>query len=97
MCAAARVSPSPTCSCSFSFVRITLNSLLTTEVWVKSRDPAGTEAKEAEGRPSRRYILTEDAPLRTAVMDLSAGALREDPLMREEDAGNLGESPKIFW
>ncbi|TNN65405.1 hypothetical protein EYF80_024345 [Liparis tanakae] len=39
----------------------------------------------------------EDAPWRDPAMDLSPGEARgEEPPMREEEMGNLGESPKIF-
>lgn len=87
----------PTCSCSFSLVLITLNSLLTTEVWDKSREAVGTVEKEVEVRPPRLYRVTEDALLRDAAMDRRLGEPRGDPpLMREEETGNLGESPKIF-
>lgn len=87
-----------TCSCSFSLVLMTLNSLLTAVVWVKSRESVGTAEKEVADRPTRRYKVRDDAPLRAAPMDLSPGVTRgEAPLMRaEEDAANLGESPKIF-
>lgn len=76
---------------------MTLNSLLTTEVWVKSRESVGTREKEAEDRPTRLYAFREGALLRDAAMDRSPGEPRvEALLMREEEAENLGESPKIF-
>lgn len=87
----------PTCSCSFSLVLMTLNSLLTTEVWVKSRESVGIREKEVEDRPTRLYRFREDALLRDAAMDLNPGEPRgEVLLMREEETENLGESPKIF-
>lgn len=74
-----------------------LNSLLTTEVWLKSRESVGTAEKEVDGRPTRLYKARDDALVRAAAMDLSPGEIRgEALLMREEDAGNLGESPKTL-
>lgn len=87
----------PTCSCSFSLVLMTLNSLLATEVWVKSRESVGTRAKGLEDRPTRLYAPMEDALLRDVAMDLNPGEPRPEVLlMREEETENLGESPKIF-
>lgn len=87
----------PTCSCSFSLVLMILNSLLTTDVWLKSRESVGTGEKEVDDRPARLYKVRDDALLRAAAMDLSPGESRgEALLMREEDTGNLGESPKTF-
>lgn len=87
----------PTCNCSFSFVLVTLNSLLTTEVWVKSRDSPGTRENEAEDRPARLYRLRADALLWDTAMDRSPGEPRVEALpMREEETENRGESPKIF-
>lgn len=76
---------------------MTLNSLLTTEVCVKSRESAGTREKEADGRPTRLYKFRADALLRDAAMDRSPGEPRgEAVVMREEGTEDRRESPKIF-
>lgn len=75
-----------------------MSSLLATEVWVRSRESVDTGEKEMEGRPLLLYRLVEDALLRVAAMVLKPEDIREEvpPLMRLEETGNLGESPKIF-
>lgn len=87
----------PTCSCSFSLVLITLNSLLTTEVWVRSRVSVGNGEKQVDERPARRYKVRDEALLRAAPRDLRPRETRGDALLTyNEEAGNLGESPKTF-
>lgn len=70
---------------------MTLNSLFTTEVWVRSRDSAGLRVKDPEGRPTFRYMLT---------VLLWDGGMARSPevarLIRLEDTDIRRESPKIF-
>lgn len=76
---------------------MTFSSLLTTEVWPKSRESLGTKEKEVEERPTLLYRPMDVELLRDRAMDLRPEGPREEALlMREEETGNLGESPKIF-
>lgn len=76
---------------------MTLSSLLATEVWDRSRESVGTRENVVVDPRTRLYMLREDALLRDTDMDLSTGEPRgEGLLMREEEAENLGESPKIL-
>lgn len=76
---------------------MTLNSLLTREVWLRSRESAGTRENEVVGRPTRLYTLMAVVLLRDGGMERSPAGPREEALpMRDDEREERGESPKIF-